>query len=97
MTEKPGGYRIGAGRKSQWRSPTKMMRLPAQYEQQILEYARLLDSDLESNELLHNSESESNRFDEELQQRIDRVLLSIKPSERRAASKLFKKLITWGV
>jgi hypothetical protein len=89
MTERPGGYRIGAGRKSQWRSPTKMMRLPAQYEQQIIEYARLLDSESESTELLD--------FETQLQERIDRVLLSIKPSERRAATKLFKKLITWGV
>jgi hypothetical protein len=84
MTETMGGYRVGAGRKSQWRSPTKMIRLPAQYEAQILEYARLLDSESES----------PIDFDAELKRRIDQVLMTIKPSDRAAAKRLFKKLLT---
>ena len=39
-----GGARPGAGRKGKWRSPTKLMRLPEQFEQEIMAYAELLDA-----------------------------------------------------
>ena len=39
-----GGKRPGAGRKSKWRSPTKMVRLPEKFEAQLVAYAKLLDS-----------------------------------------------------
>jgi hypothetical protein len=81
-----GGKRVGAGRKSQWHSPTKMMRLPAKYEQQIADYAKALDSE-------SNSGSSLNDFESKLQQRISSVLLTLPPSQRREAAKLYKKLL----
>lgn len=81
-----GGKREGSGRKSTWNhTPTKMMgRLPAIFESQIFEYARKLDS-----------ESESGATDQvaALREHMDAVLLSLRPSERKAAGKLFKKLL----
>jgi hypothetical protein len=75
-----GGYREGAGRKSQWRSPTKMMRLPARYEAQIIAYAKLLDSE---------SKSGASCF----QAHVESVLLSIPPNQRRSAKRLLNKLV----
>lgn len=74
-----GGKREGAGRKSAWNNPTKMIRLPAKYETEIVEYAKRLDSDSESTGV-------------DLQSHINAVLLTIPPRQRRDAAKLFKKL-----
>lgn len=68
------------GRPSSWRSPTKMMRLPARYERQIVEFAHRLDS-------------ESEEAGGELRRAIDTVLLSLRPGDRREAKALFKKLL----
>jgi hypothetical protein len=91
-----GGKREGAGRKSAWRSPTKMMRLPQPHEQQILDYARLLDSDSESNggAGAEANDSESKSFTElEIAEAIAAVVMSVRPGDRRAANALFKKLL----
>lgn len=74
-----GGKREGAGRKSSWNGPTKMIRLPAKYEAEIIEYAKRLDSDSKSPEV-------------DLQSHINAVLLTIPPRQRAEAAKLFKKL-----
>jgi hypothetical protein len=82
-----GGKREGAGRKSAWRSPTKMIRLPAQYENKITEYARLLDSDSDS-----GAATDGKFYSEaELNEAITAVVLTLKPGDRRAANSLFKK------
>lgn len=82
-----GGKREGAGRKSQWRSPTKMMRLPALFEREIVEFAKHLDSDAESRA--------SNRLvsEQEIKGAIAAVVMSVRPGDRRAANALFKKLL----
>ena len=82
------GKREGAERKSQWRSPTKMIRLPEKYEAQIIAYAKLLDSESESVRIDFET-----RFHGELMRRLDTVLMRIRPSDRRAANQLFKKLL----
>jgi hypothetical protein len=78
-----GGAREGAGRKSQWRSPTKMIRIPEKYEAQIIDYAKRLDSESEFT------------FEQELQRRVDLILMRIQPSQRREAAKLYKKLLSF--
>jgi hypothetical protein len=60
-----------------------MMRLPAEYEHQIVEYAKQLDSEAESAELNLAA----------LQGHVEAVLLSLRPGDRRAAAKLFNKLL----
>ncbi len=83
-----GGKRPGAGRKSSWRSPTKMMRLPARYESAIIDYAKHLDSASESNEF----ESKSNEL-ATLRSHVDAILLSLRPGDRASAKRLFNKLL----
>lgn len=75
---KPRGR--NGGRSSNWRSATKMMRLPARHEAEIFVYAHRLDS------------GEPVPGDE-LQQAIDAVLLSLRPGDRKSARSLFKKLL----
>jgi hypothetical protein len=48
MSEKPGGYRPGAGRKSQWNRPTKMIRVPVEFEAELLAIAHRLDDGLDA-------------------------------------------------
>ncbi|MBD2462277.1 hypothetical protein H6G89_14610 [Oscillatoria sp. FACHB-1407] len=79
-----GGKRPGAGRKSAWRSPTKMMRLPARFETQIVDFAKALDSD---------SESLTRLTEQEIKDAIAAVVVSVRPGDRRAANLLFKKLL----
>lgn len=76
-----GGFRVGAGRKSTWQRPTKMMRLPAEFEDQLVEFARKLDT----------GEVESISFND-FQLAVVAVLVSMPPLRRREASRLFKKL-----
>lgn len=86
MSETPGGYRPGAGRKSQWSRPTKMIRLPAEFEAELLAIAHRMDE----NQL---SESESKFSLEQIETAIAGVVMSIPPPDRRQAKKLFKKLM----
>lgn len=79
-----GGKRVGAGRKSDWRSPTKMMRLPAAYQEQITEYAKLLDSE---------AQSETITLHDQVEAQVNQLLVTLKLSDRAAAKKLFKKLL----
>jgi hypothetical protein len=62
-----------------------MIRLPARYESQIIEYARLLDSDSES-------EAEPRFRLSQIESHVAEVLLSLRPGERMKALALFKKL-----
>lgn len=84
-----GGYRPGAGRKSRWNGETKMIRLPAKYEAEIVEFAKLLDSTEPGEVSIAASSVSRSRLDEE----ITAVLFSIPPSQRRSANQLFKKLL----
>jgi hypothetical protein len=87
MSEKPGGYRVGAGRKSQWRSPTKMMRLPAQLESELVTIAHKLDT---------GEPLDSMGFTftlDELNSAMVAVLMSIPPRDRKDANRLYKKLL----
>jgi hypothetical protein len=88
------GKREGVGRKSHWRSPTKMMRLPVHYEQQILDYAHHLESEAESEPTSDESESESESITlAELQVQIRSLLLSIPPKQRVLAARWLKRLL----
>lgn len=89
MNETVGGYRVGAGRKSQWRSPTKMMRLPAVYESEIVAIARRMDA----GEAIDDAPQLGQTFTQtELDEAIAWVLVRVPPSNRAATAKLFKKL-----
>jgi|GEM_PF-2657896 hypothetical protein len=77
-----GGVRPGAGRKSQWQGKTKMMRLPAEHEQQLISYAHRLEA----------GESEMISRDD-LTVAIASVLLTIPPHDRRKVKRLFDRVI----
>jgi len=81
MAETPGGYRVGAGRKSQWNRPTKMIRVPIEFEGELLEIAHRLD-DGHTNPV----------FMEHVDAAIASVVMSMQPRDRRGAIALFKKL-----
>ncbi|NJR63192.1 MAG: hypothetical protein HC769_33075 [Cyanobacteria bacterium CRU_2_1] len=80
-----GGKRPGAGRKSRWRSSTKMMRLPAIYEAELNRIAHCLDQG-------KRLEPDSFTLDE-INLAIAGVLLSIPPRDRRKANRLFQKML----
>lgn len=61
-----------------------MIRLPEKYETEIIEYARLLDSE---------AQPDTPELRDQVQTEINHVLMSLKPSDRAAAKKLFKKLL----
>jgi hypothetical protein len=75
-----GGYRVGAGRRSRWSRPTKMIRLPAEFEPELVQLAHQLD---EGQQAFTRSD---------LDGAIESVLLSMPPLRRREANRLFKKL-----
>jgi hypothetical protein len=85
-----GGKREGAGRKSQWRSPTKMMRLPGCYENEILEFAKSLDSESESGASTVAMQSYTEM---EIAEAIASTLMSLRPGDRAAANRLFRKVL----
>ncbi len=57
-----------------------MIRLPAKFESQIIEYAKRLDSESESGASL-------------LRSQVDVVLMTLKPNQRRSAKILLNKLV----
>lgn len=83
MTTKPRGR--SGGRKSLWNHPTKLIRLPATFEAEILEYAHRLDS---AKPVDFATES----IKDLLQPQINAIVMGLKPGERRSALRLFKKL-----
>jgi len=84
-----GGKRTGAGRKPTWHSQTKMMRLPAVYESEIVAVARRMDA----GEVIEESPPLGQTFTQsELDEAIAWVLVRTPPSNRAATAKLFKKL-----
>ncbi len=62
-----------------------MIRVPAEFEDQLLAIAHRLDDGY--------SDSESNLSLDELEKAIAAVVMSIRPGDRRAANLLFKKLL----
>jgi hypothetical protein len=84
MTGKPRGR--SGGRKSEWSRPTKMMRLPIDFEARIREFARRLDT---GEEIVSETIS---KFD--LQQAMNQLAMTVPPGDRRAALRLFKKLLS---
>lgn len=99
-----GGARVGSGRKSKWKHPVVREYIPEEFRDRILEFAHRLDDGLiiefspDSNNSISDSGTKSEldpeQFNAELEQRINRVLMTIRPSDRRDASKLFKKLLS---
>ncbi|HEY9631021.1 MAG TPA: hypothetical protein V6C84_27335 [Coleofasciculaceae cyanobacterium] len=83
MIKKTGGYRPGAGRKSQWNRPTKMIRVPAEFEAELLAIAHKLDDGHTIVDALTTDQMEA---------AIAATVMSIPPRDRRAAIALFKKL-----
>jgi len=81
MSETPGGYRAGAGRKSQWNRPTKMIRVPIEFEAELLEIAHRLDDGYTSPVFMKDVDAA-----------IAAVVMEVAPPKRRAAIALFKKL-----
>lgn len=93
MNETAGGYRVGAGRKSQWNSPTKMMRLPAAFEVELTAIAHRLDDGLDAG--LDEVDATEKLFTiDELTLAIAAVLVRVPPLNRAAAGKLLKKVAT---
>ncbi|WNZ22729.1 hypothetical protein HJG54_07570 [Leptolyngbya sp. NK1-12] len=77
-----GGFRVGAGRKSQWRRPTNHLRLPAEFEVELVEAARKLDG----------SGSRLVSLDD-VELAMKRVLMAMPPPRRKAANRLFRTLL----
>jgi hypothetical protein len=84
MSEHIGGYRVGAGRKSSWTRPTKMMRLPAEFEAELTAIAHKLDQS-EASQPVYTLQ--------EINDAIVAVLLKIRPLDRKLASPYYKRLI----
>ena len=96
-SKKMGGARPGAGRKSKWRSPTKMVRLPEQYEAQILEYAKLLDEGVEHTLTVHSETDEEDPDPESksIEAIATEFLLTLTPKARKESKKLLDKFTAW--
>lgn len=76
------------GRKSPWHSPTKMIRLPAAYEAEIIAFAHKLDGSSAAEDIQDVEQS----FEAKFNNHVNRVLMSLRPGDRRFAKRIFKKL-----
>ena len=83
MSETIGGYRVGAGRKSNWTRPTKMIRLPAEFESELVELAHKLDE----------SGTQPIYTLQQINDAIVATLLTVRPLDRKVAASYMKKLI----
>lgn len=95
--KKMGGARPGAGRKSKWRSPSKMVRIPKKYEAEILEYAKLLDTDAEFTLTVHDDQVEEDADPEErsIEAIATEFLMTVPQKSRAEAKKWINKFTTW--
>ena len=75
-----GGYREGAGRRSEFKTPTDRIRLPKAHHDRLREIAHRLEND------------EAVVFGTELGEAIQEVLRTIPPNKRSYVSRLFNRL-----